>query len=97
MALCFATPPVDVITTAVTVLGLSKTTFEAAVAGVTDPDYTAFDRVMPHPVYGTQHWVCILNPSDATFDKIVKPLLDEAHERVARGYRKVAAEQASRD
>lgn len=78
-------------------IGLSKTTFETAVAGVTDPDYTAFDRVMPHPVYGTQHWVCILNPSEATFDKVVKPLLDEAHERVARGYRKVAAEQASRD
>jgi hypothetical protein len=45
---------------------------------------------MPHPVYAPQHWVSILNPSDATFDTVVKPLLDEAHERVARGRRKAA-------
>jgi len=34
---------------------------------------------MPHPVYGPNHFVCVLNPSDATFDAI-KPLLKEAHE-----------------
>jgi hypothetical protein len=51
---------------------------------------TALDRLMPHPVYATQHWVSILNPSAATFDTVVKPLLDEAHERVARARRKVA-------
>jgi hypothetical protein len=32
---------------------------------------------MPHPVYGKQHWACVLNPSDATFND-VKPLLAEA-------------------
>jgi len=46
-------------------------------------------------VYAMQHWISILNPSEATFDKVVKPLLDEAHERVARGHRKVADKKSS--
>lgn len=33
---------------------------------------------MPHPVYGVNHFVCVLNPTDATFDTI-KPFLAEAH------------------
>lgn len=32
---------------------------------------------MPHPVYGRNHFVCVLNPSDSTFET-VKPLLSEA-------------------
>lgn len=52
------------------------------------PDYTALDRLLPHPVYGRMHWVCILNPSDATFAATVQPLLAEAYalhvERYAR-------------
>jgi hypothetical protein len=35
-----------------------------------------------------------LNPSEATFDKVVRPLLDESHERVARARRKVADKQS---
>ena len=34
---------------------------------------------MPHPVYGKMHWVCVLNPSAATFAK-VQELLAEAYE-----------------
>ena len=34
---------------------------------------------MPHPVYGRNHFVCVLNPSQSTFQSI-KPLLDEAYE-----------------
>ena len=71
-------------------IGVSKATFERVVGSNPNPDYTALDQLMPHPVYAMQHWVCILNPSEATFDKLVKPLLDEAHERVARARRKVA-------
>src|SRR5262245_27496429 len=26
-------------------------------------DFTALDTIMPHPVYGTMHWICVLNPS----------------------------------
>ena len=56
-----------------------------------DPDYTALDRVLPHPVYAAQHWLSILNPSHATFESTVKPLLYEAHERLARSRRRLAA------
>jgi uncharacterized protein DUF6194 len=43
-------------------------------------DFAALDRLMPHPVYAPQSWVCVLNPSEKTFDK-VKPLLAEAYSR----------------
>lgn len=75
-------------------IGLSKATFERVVGSDPNPDYTALDQLMPHPVYAVQHWVSILNPSEATFDKLVKPLLDEAHERVARARRKVAEKKS---
>src|SRR5262249_48538159 len=42
-------------------------------------DFTALDCIMPHPVYGKMYWVCVLNPSDATF-KTVQVLLAEAYE-----------------
>lgn len=71
-------------------IGVSKATFEKAVGSNSNPDYTALDTLMAHPVYAMQHWVSILNPSETTFDKVVKPLLDEAHARVARDRRKVA-------
>src|SRR3954454_6897560 len=31
-----------------------------------DVDYTGLDIVLPHPVYATQSWVSILNPSEDT-------------------------------
>ena len=64
-------------------MGVSRATFESLVGSQTEPDYTALDRLMPHPVYGKQLWLSILNPSDATFEDVVKPLLDEAHDRLA--------------
>ena len=50
-------------------------------------DYTAQDQIMPHPVYGNMYWLCVLNPSPATFEK-VKPLLAEAYARAARNEKK---------
>jgi hypothetical protein len=47
------------------------------VAGVFD--FAALDQLLPHPVYGRMHWVSVLCPSEATFER-VKPLLAEAHE-----------------
>jgi hypothetical protein len=44
-------------------------------------DFTALDRLMPHPVYGRMYWVCVLNPSAETFQEVVRPLLAEAYER----------------
>jgi hypothetical protein len=48
-------------------------------------DFAALDRLMPHPAYGQQSWVCILNPSPETF-ATVKPLLAEAHSLVVNRY-----------
>lgn len=65
-------------------ISLSRDRFAQLVGGLRDPDYAALDTLMPHPVYAAQHWACILNPSHETFDRVIKPLLDEAHARVAR-------------
>jgi hypothetical protein len=64
-------------------IGVSRPTFERLVGSDTEPDYTALDRVLPHPVYARQLWLSIINPSDATFADVVVPLLDEAHARLA--------------
>jgi Family of unknown function (DUF6194) len=53
-----------------------------------DWDFTKLDTLMPHPVYGRMHWVCVLCPSEKTFDSL-KPLLAEAYElNVARSLKK---------
>jgi hypothetical protein len=58
-----------------------------------DYDFAALDRLMPHPTYGRQSWVCVLNPSAATFDA-AKSLLTEAYAIVAARH---AARQTNRD
>lgn len=65
-------------------IGVDRERFErvAAEAGP-DPDFTAFDRVLPHPVYAAQRWICIVNPSETTFRDVVVPLLTAAHDRLA--------------
>ena len=65
-------------------MGVDRETFErvAGEAGQ-NPDYTAFDRVLPHPVYAAQRWICIVNPSASTFREVVIPLLTVAHDRLA--------------
>ena len=45
----------------------------------TGHDFTILDQLLPHPVYAPQSWVCVLNPSAATFEHIVEPLLAEAY------------------
>jgi hypothetical protein len=64
-------------------IGVGRATFERLAGPVDDPDYAAFDRILPHPVYAKQRWISILNPSDATFRDVVLPLLAEAHDRLA--------------
>lgn len=65
-------------------MGVNRPTFERIAAAEPDPDYAALDRVVPHPDYAKQLWVQILNPSEVKFTEVVVPLLDEAHERLAR-------------
>ena len=64
-------------------IGVDRETFERIAGADPDPDYRAFDRLLPHPVYGQQHWISILNPSDETFRDTVIPLLALAHDRLA--------------
>ena len=65
-------------------MGVDRETFERVAAEAGDrPDHTAFDRVLPHPVYAAQRWICIVNPTDATFRDVVVPLLTLAHDRLA--------------
>jgi hypothetical protein len=46
-------------------------------------DFTALDRLLPHPIYRKNNWVCVLNPSAATFESL-EPLLAEAYDIVVK-------------
>jgi hypothetical protein len=54
-------------------------------------DFTTLDQLMPHPVYGRMYWVCVINPSDETFETKVRPLLTEAYELAVSKYNKQGA------
>jgi hypothetical protein len=62
-------------------IGVTKKTFSDLFREETGFDFTAYDVLMPHPIYGAQYWVCILNPSAATFEHTVKPLIEECYQR----------------
>jgi hypothetical protein len=64
-------------------IGVGRASFDAIAAAQPTPDFTAFDTLVPHPVYAAQRWVCVVCPSDATFERLVTPLLAEAHGIVA--------------
>ncbi len=82
-------------------IGVSRDTFRALFddpanedgAGNTEADFAALDRLMPHPVYAPQSFVCVLNPSPETFD-VCKPLLAEACSRATARH---ASGRISRD
>jgi hypothetical protein len=62
-------------------IGVSRETFRQRLgdaSATTEYDFAILDRLMPHPVYGRQWWLCTLNPSATTFEE-VKPLLAEAY------------------
>jgi hypothetical protein len=64
-------------------IGVSGETFNRLVGSVTEPEYAALDTLFPHPVYAAQHWISILNPSWATWNDTVIPLIASAHDRLA--------------
>jgi hypothetical protein len=64
-------------------MGVGRATFQRVAGANAEPDYAAFDQLLPHPVYAKQLWISILNPTDATFRDVVVPLLTEAHDRLA--------------
>ncbi len=77
-------------------IGLSRDTFQRLVGDQEEPDYTALNQLIPHPIYAKQLYVSILNPSAETFDEVIKPLLEEAHARTAAQYARRQAGRASR-
>ena len=68
-------------------IGVSKQTFQSlfgtSKVDLSAYDFTALDTLMPHPDYAAQSFVCILNPSDTTFQTL-RPLLSEAYELAVR-------------
>lgn len=48
-----------------------------------DYEFTALDRFLPHPYYGYQCWVSVLNPGPDTWEK-TRELLQEAYETTVR-------------
>ena len=64
-------------------IGVSKQTFQSLFGtsnvDLSAYDFTALDTIMPHPDYAAQSWICVLNPSETTFQTL-QPLLSEAYE-----------------
>jgi hypothetical protein len=68
-------------------IGVSKATFQSLFASQdSDYDFTALDKIMPHPIYGKMYWICVLNPSKESFQKLA-PMLAEAYEAAAKRYK----------
>jgi hypothetical protein len=85
-------------------IGIGKQTYHALLgspparhgaSGIveTGHDFTALDQLMPHPVYANMYWVCVLNPSAATFQTVVQPLLAGAYDLSVSKYAKRVARE----
>lgn len=70
-------------------IGISRETFQSlfgtAKVDVSNYDFTALDVIMPHPEYAPQNFICVLSPSEATFER-VRSLLTEAYEIAVRRF-----------
>jgi Family of unknown function (DUF6194) len=70
-------------------IGVSRKTFQSlfgtAKVDVRNYDFTALDVIMPHPEYAQQHFICVLSPSEMTFEK-VRLFLAEAYDMAVRRY-----------
>jgi len=70
-------------------IGVSRKTFQSLFGtekvDLSNYDFTALDVIMPHPEYAQQHFICVLSPGDATFDK-VRLLLAEAYDMAVRRF-----------
>lgn len=72
-------------------VGVSRETFKSLFGtkkiDVSDYDFTALDTIMPHPDYSSQFFLCVLSPSEATFERI-RPMLAEAYDIAMKRYNK---------
>ena len=76
-------------------IGVSRKTFQSLFStekstekstgkvDVSNYDFTTLDVIMPHPEYAQQHFICVLSPSEATFER-VGLLLAEAYDMAVR-------------
>jgi hypothetical protein len=68
-------------------IGVSKQTFQSlfgtAKVDISGYDFTILDVIMPHPHYAQQNFICVLSPSDATFEKL-RGMLGEAYDIAVR-------------
>ena len=70
-------------------VGVSKATYQSLFAvDAPEPDFTALDQFLPHPVYGKMYWVSVLNPGQATWET-TRDLLAEAYETAVNRYASV--------
>lgn len=79
-------------------LGIRKTTFiemfdfipkRPAKGCIVDMnyDFSATNKILPHPVYAWMGWICLLSPSEQTFNEL-KPLIQEAYEYAKEKFKK---------
>lgn len=63
-------------------IGVSREMFQKLFGkrkiGTSVHDFTALDTIMPHPDYSPQHFICVLSPSEETFDEHLRLMLAEA-------------------
>jgi hypothetical protein len=73
-------------------IGVSRETFQSLFGAnkisVSDCDFTVLDTIMPHPDYSSQSFICVLSPSEATFEERVRPMLAEAHDIAMKKYKR---------
>lgn len=65
-------------------IGLTRDRFTELVHPAREHDPTALDVFFPHPLYGPQHWVCVINPRETW--PAARNLLVEAHEFAVRKF-----------
>lgn len=74
-------------------IGIGRPTFQSLFGTekieVRGYDFTTLNTILPHPEYAAQSFVCVLNPTGATLEK-VKELLAEAYEIAAARYNRKA-------
>ncbi len=70
-------------------IGVGRQSFESLFGSnkvdVSIYDFTTLDTIMPHPDYAAQSFICVLNPSEMTFETL-KPMLAEAYEIAQKRY-----------
>ena len=79
-------------------LGISKETFTKLFGSIPSRpkagevismshNFSQTDTIIPHPVYGWMAWICVINPSQETFNTLL-PLIEEGYKLAIGKYQK---------